>query len=67
MLCAKELFKVYPTVKLSLAVQNAQIHFSSMQSMKIVKIPKIPGVFAFVLHLYCELEPVGKETKMCFT
>lgn len=37
-----------------------------MQSMKIMEIPKIQGVFAFVLHLYCELEPVGKETKMCF-
>lgn len=38
---AKELFKVYPTTKMLLAVQSAQMHFSSMQSIKIMEIPKI--------------------------
>lgn len=66
MLFAKELFKVYPTTELLLAVQSSEMHFSLMKSVKIMEIPKIQAVFAFMFHLYSELEPVGKETKMVF-
>lgn len=38
---AKELLRVYPTTKMLLAGQSTQMHFSSMQSIKIMEIPKI--------------------------
>lgn len=41
MVFAKELSKVHPTTKMLLAVQSAQMHFSSRQSIKIMEIPKI--------------------------
>lgn len=64
MLFTKELFKVYPTTRMLLAVQNAQMHFSSMQSVKTMEITKIKTIFAFMCNTFTlslpQLEPVEK-------
>jgi len=65
MLFAKELFKAYPTTKMLLAVQSAQMHFSSMQSIKIMEIPKMQAIFACLCYTFTlslpQLEPAEKS------